>query len=227
VHAFFRAHARAVPIPVLSPSSSHRPVPSVLQAVLAAGCALSFVFGAALVTSVITAAPASAHAALVKITPAAGARLTKAPAQVVAEFNEPVSSNFATVVVTTAAGAGVARGKATVLGGKVTQALSPDLASGDYAVAFRVTSDDGHPVTGESKFTLTLAPGSSPATSTGAPSVSRSAATPSVPVIAARSAADPAAEQGGWLTRNLVPASGAVGLLVIGAGVLLWERRRR
>jgi len=34
-------------------------------------------------------------------------------------------------------------------------------------------------------------------------------------------------QMGGWLTRNLVPASGAVGLLVIGAGVLLWERRRR
>jgi len=211
---------------VLSPSSSRRRLTTVLQALLAVGCALSFAFGAALVTSVITAAPASAHAALVKITPAADARLTKAPAQVVVEFNEPVSSNFATVVVTTAAGAAVTRGKATVLGGKVTQALTPDLGSGDYAIAFRVTSDDGHPVTGKSKFTLALAPGSSPR-STGAPSVSPSTATPSVPVIAAPSAADPAADQGGWLTRNLVPASGAVGLLVIGAGVLLWERRRR
>jgi copper resistance protein C len=207
-----------------SPSPSPR---RPLAAVLAAGAALSFAFGAALVTLVIGAAPASAHAGLLKITPAANAQLTTAPAQVVVEFNEPVSNKFVTVVVTTDAGVSVARGKPTVLGGKVTQELSPNMASGGYRITYRVVSEDGHPVTGESTFTLTPAPSTSPATSAGAPSASPSAATPSVPVTATPLPAGPTADKGGWLTRNLVPLSGAVGLFVIGAGVLAWERKRR
>ena len=189
--------------------------------------ALSFAFGAALVTLVISAAPASAHAVLVNITPAAGAKLTAAPSQVVVEFNEVVGSTFAAVVVTNAAGVNVAIGKPTVLGFKLTQPLSPEMASGAYRIAYKVTSDDGHPVDGESKFTLTLASGASPTSTAGTPSASPSAATPSVPVTATTSAEGPTAQQGGWLTQNLAPVSGAVGLLVIGAGVLLWERRRR
>src|SRR5665647_3912023 len=105
---------------MFSPLSSRRS----LATVLATGMAVSFALGASLVTSVISAAPASAHAALVKITPDADARLTNAPTQVVLEFDEPVSATFATIVVTTAAGLSVARGKPTVLGAKVTQALS-------------------------------------------------------------------------------------------------------
>jgi copper resistance protein C len=211
---------------MFSRSAARRPLAAVLQAVLAAGVALSFAFGAALVTSVISAAPASAHAVLVKITPAASAKLTTAPSQVVVEFNETVGSTFTTVVVTNATGLNVARGKPTVLGATVTQALSPDLTSGEYRVVYRVSSDDGHPVTGDSRFTLTLAPRTSPATSAAAPSASPSAATPSAPATATLSAAGPTADQGGWLAQNLFPVLGAVGLLIIGAGLLLWERRR-
>jgi len=82
---------------------------SPLAAALAAGVALLFAFGAAVVTSVISAVPASAHAALVKITPDVDAQLTTAPTEVVLEFDESVSATFATVVVSTAAGVSVAR----------------------------------------------------------------------------------------------------------------------
>ena len=207
--------------------SSRRPRAAVLPTVLVAGVALSLAFGAALVTSVISAAPASAHAALVKITPAANARLTTAPTQVVVEFTEPVSTRFARVVVTTAAGVSVTQDTATVLGAEVTQTLSPGLASGEYRVVFGVTSSDGHPVTGESKFTLTLTSGSTSAPPAGVPSASTGAVTPSAPVAATLSADDPPAGQEGWLAQNLLPISGAAGVLAIGAGVLLWERRRR
>jgi methionine-rich copper-binding protein CopC len=208
---------------MFSHSSSRRPLGTVMACIVG----LSFAFGAALVTSVISAAPASAHAVLVKITPAADAKLTTAPSQVVVEFNETVGSTFAAVVVTNAAGVSLSSGKPTALGGKVTQALSPEMASGDYRVAYRVTSDDGHPVSGESKFTVTLAAGTSPATAAAAPSASPSAANPSVAATATHLAEGPTAEQGGWLAQNLFPVAGAVGLLIIGAGLLLWERRRR
>lgn len=198
-----------------------------LATALAAGVAMSFALGAALVTSVITAAPASAHAVPVKITPAADAQLTTAPTEVVLEFDEPVGATFATVVVTAAAGITVARGKPTVLGTKVTQQLSPGLASGGYRVAFRVVSDDGHPVSGESTFSLRLTPGTSPATSAGIPAVSASAPPPSSSLaVAGASAKEPKPGQGDWLSRFLLPIAGALGLLVIGAGVLLWDRQR-
>lgn len=212
---------------LFSPLSSRRS----LATVLATGMAVSFALGASLVTSVISAAPASAHAALVKITPDADARLTNAPTQVVLEFDEPVSATFATIVVTTAAGLSVARGKPTVLGAKVTQALSPTMASGGYRVAFRVVSNDGHPVSGQSRFTLALTSGTSPATSGGTlvapPSASPSPATNSVPAVAGPSANRPNPRQGGWLSSFLVPIVAAVGLLAIGAGVLLRYRQRR
>lgn len=213
---------------MFSRSAARRPLAAVLPTVLAAGVALSFALGAALVTSVISAAPASAHAVLVGISPAADAKLTTAPTQVVVEFNEPVGSTFTTVAVTNVAtGVNLSSGKPTVLGGKVTQPLGPEMASGAYRIAYKVSSGDGHPVTGESKFTLTLAARTSPAASAAAPSASPSKATPSSPATATLSAAGPTAEQGGWLAQNLLPVSGAAGLLIIGAGLLLWERRRR
>ena len=207
---------------------------SLLSSALATGTALTFAIGAALVTSVISAAPASAHATFVKITPAASAQLTSAPKEVVVEFDEPVNTTFATVVVTNSAGVSVAQGQPVVLGAKVTQALSSELASGDFRIAFQVTSNDGHPVTGQSRFTLALAPGVAPKTPPGSPSATPSGqveatpngalgGTPNGPVAGTLSA-DP---QDSFLTRFLVPIAGAVGLLVLGAGLLLWERQRR
>jgi methionine-rich copper-binding protein CopC len=194
--------------------------PRRLATVLAAGFALTFALCAALLTSVISAGPASAHAVLLTISPAANAKLTAAPAQVVLKFDDPVSSNFATVLVTDAAGRNVAKGKPTVLGAKVTQALSPDMASGAYRIAYQVTSDDGHPVSGQSRFTLQRASGASAATSPRAPS-GASAVGPAAPL-----AADATADHSGWLTRNLVPVA-AAGLLVIGVGLVLLRRRRQ
>jgi copper resistance protein C len=214
-----------------STSSSRR-----LSTVLAAGIALSFAFGAALVTSVVSAAPASAHAVMVKMAPAAGARLASAPTEVVVDFDEPVSTTFATVVVTSKAGISVAQGKPVVLGGKVTQALSPNLASGSYRISYRVVSSDGHPVTGGSEFTLALAPGSAPTPTAKAPAATPKApaatpgapaATPNRPIAAAPPAVEPKASQDGFLARFLVPIIGAVGLLIAGAGLLVWERQRR
>lgn len=207
--------------------------------VAAAGIAMSFALGAAAVVSVIAAAPATAHTALVKITPYAGAQLAAAPTEIVLEFNEPVSKTFATVVVSTVAGVAVTRGKPRVLGARVTQLLSPDLASGRYRVAYRLVSADGHPVSGESHFTLTLIPAASPATPAGVPSTSApapasasvsapgAAATPSVPAAAAPPAKNSQPVHSSWLSPLLVPIAGAVGLLALGGGVLRWDRRRR
>lgn len=194
-----------------------------LSAVTVAMVATS-AFGFAMVTSVAAAASASAHAELVRITPDVDAQLTTAPKAVVLEFSEAVSASFATVVVTSAAGVSVTNGKPTVIGATVTQALVPRLAAGVYRVAFRVVSKDGHPVAGESGFTLTPAPTTSPSTSP--PSTSPAAAPPSAPAADGAPAPVPNADQSGGLSPFRTVIAGAVVLMIIGAGLLLWLRKR-
>lgn len=205
---------------MFSHSSMTRRLSPVLVAALTASA-----LGLALFTTVISATSAAAHAELVRITPETNARLTTAPTEVVLEFSEPVSASFATVLVTTAGGTVVTRGKPAVVGARITQALNPRLDAGAYHVAFRVASADGHPVTGESGFTLLPVPASSGSPSTSVPSVSppetRSPVGPGL-----TPAQSPRASPDGGLSRLMTVIAGAVGLLIGGAALLLWIRKR-
>jgi methionine-rich copper-binding protein CopC len=129
-------------------------------------------------SSLVMATGADAHAALKSISPKDGASLTTAPTKVVLTFNEPISTSFATVTVTGADGV-VSAGKTVVDGVTVAQALAPDLANGRYTVTYRVVSEDGHPVS--DKTTFTLAAVATPTTSASEPSVPSATPLPSTP----------------------------------------------
>ena len=185
------------------------------------GAAAAALLGGGLL--VAGAAPASAHATLVSVSPRDGTTLTSAPREVELVFDEPVSQRFTSVVITGPDGADVTGGPARVQGSHVSAPLTPGLGSGEYRVAFRVVSDDGHPVLGQSRFTLRLAAEPSPTTGGGSPAASRTAAA-TAPVGAPTSLAGEGGEP--WLTAHLPVLSGALLLLVVGAGALLWDRRR-
>lgn len=106
-------------------------------------------------SSLATAVSGSAHTALASVSPEDGSRLTQAPEQVVLTFSEPVSSSFATVTVTGPTGPAT-EDRAQVSGTTVTQRLTAVASSGDYTVAFRVVSSDGHPVSDRTTFSLAL-----------------------------------------------------------------------
>jgi methionine-rich copper-binding protein CopC len=129
-------------------------------------------------SSLVMATGADAHAALKSISPKDGASLTTAPTKVVLTFNEPISSSFATVTVTGADGV-VSAGKTVVDGVTVTQALAPDLANGRYTVTYRVVSEDGHPVS--DKTTFTVAAAATPTTSASETSVPSATPLPATP----------------------------------------------
>lgn len=106
---------------------------------------------AALTGVLLTAAPAEAHTTLTSSNPAKGARVVS-PAQIRLTFADPV--RFTGVVVTDAHGGHHESGKSRAVDNHVTEAVAGPLAAGAYTVGWRVVAPDGHPVTGEYKFTV-------------------------------------------------------------------------
>jgi methionine-rich copper-binding protein CopC len=138
------------------------------RALLVAGVVL----GGAVAAQVLVAAPASAHDELLRTDPAAGSTVATVPSVVVLTFTEPPLTLGLGVDVEGPAG-GVSTGAPTVDDSTVRQQLTPDAPAGTYTVRWRVTADDGHPVTGAFTFVAAAAladPTGSPATVATAPS---------------------------------------------------------
>ena len=162
----------------------------------------------------LPAAPAWAHAALVSSDPSDGQRLAALPGSATWTFNEEISPP-SYVVVTAPDGSRADQGEPRVDGSEV----SVDLAKGregTYALAFRVISADGHPVTGR----LTFVVGDGPLDTTG-------------PSLAATPSEDPAAERAGTSGGGAGSGVGlgtvqvAVGAGLLAAAGLLWLLARR
>jgi copper resistance protein C len=174
---------------------------------------------------VLGGGPAAAHTGLQSSTPADGEALTTAPDAVTLTFATAVASQFAQVAVTGPDGQSVTTGEATVEGAVVQQPVNPN-GDGSYVVAYRVVSDDGHPVSGEVSFTLT-GTGAAPAPTQAASPAEASTPAPSTPAPAAASAASAAADSdtsdgSGWGLWLLL--IGVVAVFVV--GTMLALRRR-
>ena len=183
------------------------------------------------------AAPASAHTALVSSDPAAGTTLSDPPESVTLTFSEPVGDP-AYVVVTAPDGTPLSSGKAEVSGSEVSQDLAAG-GAGDYTVAYRVVSDDGHPVEDEFGFTVEAAsasptPTASATTDSTATDSPTSGSTTAEPSAAGPTSASPATGSsdadgdngsGGFGTGVLV--GGLVAVIAVLAGALWIALRRR
>jgi copper transport protein len=89
-------------------------------------------------------AAAAAHANLVRITPAPGAVLARAPAEVRVVFDEAVRAGPGIAAVRNGGGS-IVRGRARVGGGRtLVVPLRRGLGDGDYSVRWTIVSDDGH-----------------------------------------------------------------------------------
>jgi copper resistance protein C len=119
----------------------------------------------------VTAPLAFAHATRVSCQPADNAVLTTGPDQVSATFNEQLQTSFAAMAVVGPDGNLWSTGQPTVQGAVVSVGVRPLGPTGSYTVNYRVTSTDGHVVSGSWSFRLTVAgtgsPGPAPA-ATGA-----------------------------------------------------------
>jgi copper resistance protein C len=167
---------------------------------------------------VVLVFPAHAHTTLVSSTPADGAQVDSAPATVELVFSEPVDPRLVTVVVSSTDGTQWQDGAALVSEAAVSQAVRPLVNGGDYTVAYRVVSADGHPVTGQLTFSV-AAPIATPTADASA------ASTPdSTPASRSRPVDDAAAGAVVW-------TYAAIGLpiaaLLFAGGMLLARSRGR
>ena len=118
------------------------------------------------------APPASAHATRIATDPAENAQLSVGPSQVSATFNEPLQKTFVAMTVVGPDGNLWSTVDPRVDGAVVSVAVRPLGPVGTYTVNYRVTSADGHVVSGSWAFRLT-APGP------GTPGPRAAASTPS------------------------------------------------
>ncbi|MET8064593.1 copper resistance CopC family protein [Micromonospora sp. NPDC005686] len=184
------------------------------------------VIGVVAASALLPAAPAAAHNSLTGSDPRDGARLAAAPERIELRFLATPKEATTEVTVTGPDDAAATGGAPTFSGKRVSVPFRPGPA-GLYVVTYRLASDDGHPIKGEVRFTLTT--GAPPSAS--APSTSAAPTASAVPTSAAPSPASPTpaaagADDGGgtgWLW-----AAGAVVVLVaLGGGLLLRRRATR
>ncbi|MGN9808919.1 copper resistance protein CopC [Micromonospora sp. BQ11] len=209
------------------------------------------VLGVALgVSLLVPASPAAAHNSLTGSDPRDGARLASAPARIELRFLASLDPASTKVTVTGPDNVSAVGGDARFAGSRVTVPFRPGKA-GLYIVGYQVASSDGHPVTGEVRFTLTTGtpaesatPGGAPSPTGAAPGVPSSAApsptapspaapsptgpspTVSVPPTASPTAAVPAARESGSDGRGWLWVLGGALVLAALAGALVLRRRQ-
>jgi methionine-rich copper-binding protein CopC len=105
----------------------------------------------------LSCVPAMAHATLVQQTPAAGARLAEPPEQARLRFNEPVDAEFDPLKVYDAEGKRMDEDDARIdpNDARVLVEGLEELPRGSYKVEWRVTSVDGHVISGKYGFSVT------------------------------------------------------------------------
>ena len=182
---------------------------------------------------VVASTTAEAHDILVGTSPANGSVTSIVPAQVTLTFNQPVLAVGTFVIVTGPAGQ-VHTGGAGVVDRTATQRLRAGSPAGRYTVAWRVSSADGHPASGQFSFTASSPSQARQATATTAaePTSSASPASPATPATTAvTSAATPAGavttgcSVGQTSTPWWLVAGGAVALLLLVAFIVARKPR--
>ncbi|RLP97104.1 copper resistance protein CopC [Micromonospora sp. BL1] len=185
------------------------------------------VLGVVAASALLPATPAAAHNSLTGSDPRDGARLAAAPERIELRFLATPKEDTTEVTVTGPDNVAATGGAPTFAGKRVTVPFRPG-AAGLYIVTYRLASDDGHPVKGEIRFTLTTGtPAESPSAS-APPTSAAPAPSTALPTSAAPSptpAAVGADDDGG--TGWLWAAGAVVVLAALGGGLLLRRRAAR
>ena len=201
------------------------------RTVPAAASLVAAVVAAVLAAAVVLlgASSAQAHNGLRSTTPSDGEQVASPPTEVTLTFDQPAIAVGTAVLVTAADGTVVSEGDPALVDATVTQAVS-GLSAGGYEAVWRVTSADGHPISGT--FSFSVAAGAPSATSaspsasatgdTGTPTATESpqaddGGTAPAPSTSADESAGPGV--------GVLLAAAAVIAALVGGGVMALRRR--
>lgn len=174
------------------------------------------------------AASASAHDVLISSDPADGQILHAVPSTLKFTFDQPVQNFDPVVSLIGPDGRQYATGTPQISGSVVIGNVAPGPA-GAYTAAYRVVSADGHPVTGEVRFTLAAGAISASGSATALPAPA-GASTPSSSARPAMAAAPPAgtstapAMASGALSAGIWIGLVVAALVIAAAAVVLLRR---
>ncbi|WBB49749.1 copper resistance protein CopC [Verrucosispora sp. WMMA2044] len=160
---------------------------------------LGVAFGVSLL---IPAVPAAAHNQLTGSSPREGARVAEAPERVELRFLATVDEDTTKVTITGPDNVDAAGGQPRFAGNRVSVPFAPG-AAGLYIVGYRLMSADGHPISGEVRFTLTTdTPADpSPAPTTADPTdpgTAESTPAPTTPALVSPVPRSDESSGGGW-----------------------------
>lgn len=192
--------------------------------------------GAALLL-LIPVSGAAGHAGLTSSDPADGTELAVAPEEVTLTFSEELLNELVEVSILDAAGDLVMATEAEQTPPPGTDVIVPwpaDLPAGQYSVAFRVVSEDGHPVTGQVSFSYAdvaeptaepaTAPTTEPTTEPPAAPTAEPSATPETTVteVEPEISAEPiAADTANQPSNSLIGPLLIAGAVIVGVGVVI------
>jgi methionine-rich copper-binding protein CopC len=188
---------------------------------------ISIAIGAALLLTMALFSVASAHAKLVSSDPAAGARLTQAPAKVTLVFDEEISDKETESFfnVTNEAGTTVGSGKldSNDLDHKtLSGTLNSGLGDGVYTVKWQtITSDDNGKSEGSFTFGVNKDPSAQPTAAAAPTTAARPTATPAAAGAVQPTAAPAAGGAPTTLPNTGDPSSNLAGYFMLGAVLLL------
>ncbi|WIJ26965.1 copper resistance CopC/CopD family protein [Devosia sp. RR2S18] len=115
-----------------------------------------WIAAALLVLAISGSSPVQAHATLISTSPLDGAVLETAPYELILSFNEPVSPILARLVSPNGTITDLDNVRATA--SDLVISLPPAEGEGSFVLSWRAVSDDGHPISGISAFTVGAAP---------------------------------------------------------------------
>lgn len=182
----------------------------------------------------LTAVRADAHNALQSTDPADGSTVATPPTHVTLTFDQPAQALGTEIVVLGPDGSTVSTGTPELVDSTVAQALATDLPAGAYTVQWRVTSADGHPLSGELTFTAEAGTTPEPEPTTAAPTEDAAptpdATTPAAvapsPVATTSAQQEMVEDEDAGLAAGAVAAI-VVGVLAAGAVTVFVVRERR
>lgn len=178
---------------------------------------------------VVPIAPASAHSVLTDTSPSEGEELDSAPEEVSLTFNEDLVDLGTEIVVAGPDGEDVASGDTEITGPVASRALAADLPAGEYEVTWRVTSADGHPISGT--FAFTVSGGGDEPAETSEPTTEPTTEAAPTPTSDAtdgtETTTDPTRDGSSSTIGWLLAGGGLVIVLVVGAVVYFGRRNRR